>query len=1213
MEIQEQKLSALLASNVSTMLYSQKNAKPQFLSFSPTSIITVITSNSYGIASLSTQLGVRAKTQNSESIDKGEISMFGKTKTNRGFMGSIIAAALITLTLTACGGGGSSTGNDDAGGSQQPVEFRNIPLMYSDTPTQNQELTISLATNEDVGEVVWGVDLQPSMANLVLTEAVDNKSITFTASEPGNYQISARSVSDGAEKTTTFIISPVLSFNQAKIDGNDGSVNLDELIGAIKNQSWIYSASLTENELQNIVSSYSEFTVIGFDAIEGLLIEYDETDISTKEFLELIKLEEGISSVENRIYEGDNVPRDEVITPNDGIRGFNDGGDNWHLEDIGATIAWDYTTGSTDILIGVSDSGFDTEHYELKGRFSEVLTSVKGDHGNGVAGAIGANTDNGKGISGINWISQMILGRSGKSNLKSILSKDKIATVNNSWAIPGYLSTSFDPSSSIRVTARNLKTLQYTRSYRKLAQSNPGKLLVWSAGNGIGNGAGNSNGVYGVDGRHHSPALHYNVVGNLQKQGNVMFVAAMRDDSRLAYYSNYGSSVDIAAPTAYKSLKINSGFYTGNDYGDGLSGFIGTSAAAPVVTGVTSLVYSLYPGFTGKEVKDILIGSATEFVTERYVAPGDAGENNSNIEDLADSIPILNAAKALEKAQEIIDSKVTVTDAIPDPFTLQARVSFKSIDEDLEVVGISWELQSSTDDGSSWVFVNGMSVNGDIAEPMLDTNTPYHRIVATVTLRNPVNNNETTATKEHEFNYMTVGVTAKDTVSLTPLSTVEVGLERIAGLPIFATGFTDSSGMVSAYLKAGTYKVRGSLAGYQEAVTSITVNGLQSLQATLNMASDITGAVGSLSGSIVNSNGEPIASASVRISGGSQTNGFFASAVTDASGSYIISNISKTDSSGTPITSFILESSALVFSTVVREEVIVLAGKERVENFTLTSQDLTGNTIFLDDFEQGIGGWTATGFWNQINLGNNTISNTLVDGGYSSLAPDETGPQASLPGAFSGDVTWWYGQSGTGSFIGTQSGSDSLLSGGTSTSPNSGQLTSPSISLVSATSPFLKVRTWWEIESVNPNENGFDLMKVQVSIDAGGSFTTIRKLNPFVDPNDSDRDHKPYSSGGFNRKPVWVLEEIDLTQYVGNNVILRFDFKTNDGVFNGFRGWVVDDVEIVDFTESAPKASVSAKGLIVQPMHLDNFSEKFMNIHKKPNKYSPTTTSVRSQ
>jgi hypothetical protein len=50
MEIQQQKLSALLASNVSTLVSSQKNAKPQFLSASPTSIITVITNSSYGIA-----------------------------------------------------------------------------------------------------------------------------------------------------------------------------------------------------------------------------------------------------------------------------------------------------------------------------------------------------------------------------------------------------------------------------------------------------------------------------------------------------------------------------------------------------------------------------------------------------------------------------------------------------------------------------------------------------------------------------------------------------------------------------------------------------------------------------------------------------------------------------------------------------------------------------------------------------------------------------------------------------------------------------------------------------------------------------------------------------------------------------------------------------------------------------------------------------------
>jgi hypothetical protein len=57
MEIQQQKSSALLASNVSTIVFSQNKSKTQFLSAS-TSIIPVITSSSYGIASLSTQLGV---------------------------------------------------------------------------------------------------------------------------------------------------------------------------------------------------------------------------------------------------------------------------------------------------------------------------------------------------------------------------------------------------------------------------------------------------------------------------------------------------------------------------------------------------------------------------------------------------------------------------------------------------------------------------------------------------------------------------------------------------------------------------------------------------------------------------------------------------------------------------------------------------------------------------------------------------------------------------------------------------------------------------------------------------------------------------------------------------------------------------------------------------------------------------------------------------
>ncbi len=1090
-----------------------------------------------------------------------------------------------------------------------------LPILYSDAPSLNQQITISLVSDDlDVGTVSWEVLSQPSLANLTLSESQDGKSVILTASEVGDYKVVARSANNASQKSTSFSIYNEFTFDETKIEGNDGNVNLDELIGIIKNQAWVYSSSLTEVQLTELVDGYSNLTILGYDSTDGLLIEFDETDISTNESIELLKLEIGISSIENRLYEGKNVPRSDLLIPKDGSQ-FDDGGDNWHLEKIDAPLAWEYTTGSNDIIVGVSDSGFDLNHTELNGKITEVLTSKSDDHGNGVAGAIGANTDNEEGMSGINWASKMVLSRSGKTNLKSLLAKDKVVTINNSWSIPGYLDTNFDPNSSVKVAKRNKDTLARTRTYRKLANANLDKLLVWSAGNGIGNGSGNSEGVYGVNGRHHSPALHYSSNGSLQKQENAIFVAAMRDDNRLAYYSNYGVSVDLAAPTSYKSLKTNGGFYTGADYGDGSSGFIGTSASAPVVTGISSLIYSLYPGFTGEEVKDILIESSTESVLERYIAPGDAGENNSNIELLATPIPIVNAEKALQKAQEIIDSKVTVTDSIPNPFVAQARVMFNSIDEDLDISRVEWELQSTDDNGETWDVVNSMSVDGSVIEPLLDTTTPHHRVVATITLKDS-GNNETTTTKEYEFNYSTVGVSAVDTVSLAPLASVEVGIELLSGALNTFTGATNEDGIVNAYLKSGVYRVRGNLSEYQEAVALFSTNAKQSQQVALNMTQDSVGLVGSLSGQVLDNDGNPIAKTSIRISGGEQTNGFFATANTDDLGKFVISNISKTDSDGMPIPSFKLEASAFGYATVVKNDVIVLAGKDRVENFTLISVDLSQGTIYADDFELGLGDWTPSGFWNQIDLNNTSIANTLVDNGYTSLAPDEVGPQALLPNAFNGENAWWYGQSDTGSFIGTQASSDVLLSGGRSETSNAGQLTSPSINLGTASLPYLRFRTWWEIESVNPNENGFDVMEVQISTD-GASFTTIKKLNPFVDPNDFDRNSKPFSSGGYNRRPVWALEEVDLSAYVGEVITVRFNFQTNDSLYNGFRGWIIDTLEVIDFyqTDTIQEAvSISSsRGAIFSGDDLNNSQKNFINTHKKPLSYSKSAVPSREK
>ena len=1089
--------------------------------------------------------------------------MFKKVKMKK----SII---LISLILSACGGAGNDGNVAAPDNTQQSFELKNIPFIYSGTPVQNQEMTISLQTNESVGEVDWVIDSQPNTANLLLTKDLENKSITFMPSEPGSYQISVISGSNGTKKSTSFVISPIFAFDESKIQGNDGSTNIDSITGAIANQSWVNSFSLTQAELEIIVSEFENLTIIGYDETLGLLVEYDETNILNKEALEEIATRKGVDSVRNRYYRGKHSIQ-LSLTPDDGSQ-WNDEGDNWHLEDIGIPTAWEYTRGNESIVIGVSEAAYDSGHDELSGRFNSVVSGTRPDfetqedfdgsksHGNATAGSIGAVTDNNVGVSGINWLSQMSLGDWLIPGLKNLLAQDSLALINSSWG--PFIEEDFDPTNTKMSNALRAETIEWAQDFRTLTYKHLDVLFVWAAGNGIANGIGNSDKVFGVDAVFGMGSVQYNANEILEKKDNIIIVAAMGSDHRLAKYSNYGVSVDIAAPTAYKSLARNNGFWDADNYGLG-GGYTGTSAAAPVVTGVASLIYSLYPGFTASDVKSILIGTSTEKVTERHERLTD-GVFNQHIEKLSHPIPILNAAKALEKAQEIIDGKVTVTDTIPDPFTPQARVSFKSIDEKFEVIGISWELQSSTDDGVTWNTINGMSVDGNIAEPMLDINTPYQRIVSTITLRDS-DNNETKAIKEHEFSYTTVDIKANDTVSLSSLSNVEIGLELISGLPILTTDFTDSNGVIAAYVKVGgTYKIHGDINGYKKAFTTIFTFNKYHVEATLNMTSDVTGAVGSLGGQVVDSNGNPIIGVSVRISGGEQTNGFFASAITGVDGNYVISNISKIDSNKAPITSFILEASASGFSTNLKNEVIVLEGKERFENFILTPQDLTENVIFTSDFEQDITSWSSTGFWNKFDLGNNALFNSLVEGGYTSIAPDESGLQAFLPEAYSGDFAWWYGQENTGSFIGTQSSSDSLLSGGRSTSSNTGQLISPSISLASVSSPFLRFRTWWEIESVNPNESGFDIMDVLISTDNGATYTTLKKLNPFIDPNDSNRESKPFSSGGFNRKPVWVLEEINLSDYMGEDIVIKFEFSTKDSIYNGFRGWIIDDMEVID-------------------------------------------------
>jgi len=96
--------------------------------------------------------------------------------------------------------------------------------------------------------------------------------------------------------------------------------------------------------------------------------------------------------------------------------------------------------------------------------------------------------------------------------------------------------------------------------------------------------------------------------------------------------------------------------------------------------------------------------------------------------------------------------------------------------------------------------------------------------------------------------------------------------------------------------------------------------------------------------------------------------------------------------------------------------------------------------------------------------------------------------------------------------------------------------------------------------------NTFDMMYVMISTDGRSTFTELRTLNPINDVDNLPEQN--YSSGGSNTAPIWIQPIFDLSNYTGNTVKIKFKFETKDALYNGFRGWVIDDVAV--YGESVP-------------------------------------------
>lgn len=272
------------------------------------------------------------------------------------------------------------------------------------------------------------------------------------------------------------------------------------------------------------------------------------------------------------------------------------------------------------IKVAIIDDGFDTNHIEISNKIIAKVAidsygNVIGDdvshtsnnefHGTAVTGII-ASSINGVGIRGVAPDVELIL-------IKMPEDFDDIAEIelfkqavdfgadiiNCSWGTN-------DVSDTVR---------DYVNDISNNARDGKGVIIVFASGN---DDESNPNDESAIK--------------------NVISVGATNKNNLRTYYSNYGTSLDIVAPGGeYLGISTidpqdtngisDDSYNRYNQYNNGYEvSFIGTSAAAPIMTGVLALALQINKNITRQELQNILKYSTNTI-----------GQNTPYLDDMIES------------------------------------------------------------------------------------------------------------------------------------------------------------------------------------------------------------------------------------------------------------------------------------------------------------------------------------------------------------------------------------------------------------------------------------------------------------------------------------------------------------------------------------------------------------------------------------------------
>ncbi|MCL1797526.1 MAG: S8 family serine peptidase [Eggerthellaceae bacterium] len=390
------------------------------------------------------------------------------------------------------------------------------------------------------------------------------------------------------------------------------AIEIEEVFDVLQEVEAVDEESLTEESLigeDAVVVELEDETSI-YDALVEL---NNNPDIAYAQPNYLYRLLEGSyeSQAEPSILDVQEGVFPLATTINDTYRSS-----QWHLSTIRAYDAWSLTraNGRTpSIGVAVIDTGVRTDHEDLQnviipGSYYDTTgrgqTTDTHGHGTQVAGIVAAEANNGKGIAGVSYNARIVpicvyyQSAGGYASSTAELSKAY-----------SYL-FSVGSTGKTRAVEYNVKVINISSGSTAADPSlkawidtayNAGVLTVSAAGNG------------GIDPGYKQTDPIY--PGSFDKCINVSALkqgTGVLNDVFDAYYSNYGSTVNLSAPGTYiwTTTRGSASSYSGLGYG--------TSFAAPIVSGVAALVFAANPSVTPAQVRDALEKTAVDLGTKGW-------------------------------------------------------------------------------------------------------------------------------------------------------------------------------------------------------------------------------------------------------------------------------------------------------------------------------------------------------------------------------------------------------------------------------------------------------------------------------------------------------------------------------------------------------------------------------------------------------------------